>query len=73
MDNKLNFVLYFRSWDLGLDFRPTFAAIQLLKEYMCQEIGCGDGTITAVSKGLSPLRIYICTRLETSAAGIIEA
>jgi thymidylate synthase len=52
MDNKLNFVLYFRSWDLWAGFPSNLAAIQLLKEYMCQEIGCGDGTITAVSKGL---------------------
>ncbi len=52
MDNKLHFVLYFRSWDLWAGFPSNLAAIQLLKEYMCQEIGCEDGTITAVSKGL---------------------
>jgi len=51
-DGKLHFVLYFRSWDLWAGFPSNLAAIQLLKEYMCQEIGIEDGTITAVSKGL---------------------
>ena len=52
MNGKLHFVLYFRSWDLWAGFPSNLAAIQLLKEYMCQEIGVEDGTITAVSKGL---------------------
>ncbi len=51
-DNRLHFVLYFRSWDLWAGFPSNLAAIQLLKEYMCQEIGVEDGTIAAVSKGL---------------------
>jgi thymidylate synthase len=52
MENKLHFVLYFRSWDLWAGFPSNLAAIQLLKEYMCQEIGAEDGSIVAVSKGL---------------------
>jgi thymidylate synthase len=52
MNGKLHFVLYFRSWDLWAGFPSNLAAIQLLKEYMCQEIGVEDGSITAVSKGL---------------------
>jgi thymidylate synthase len=52
MDGKLHFVLYFRSWDLWAGFPSNLAAIQLLKEYMCQEIGVEDGTIVAISKGL---------------------
>jgi len=52
MEGKLHFVLYFRSWDLWAGFPSNLAAIQLLKEYMCQEIGVEDGTITAISKGL---------------------
>ncbi len=52
MDGKLHFVLYFRSWDLWAGFPSNLAAIQLLKEYMCQEIGVEDGTIVAMSKGL---------------------
>jgi thymidylate synthase len=52
MEGKLHFVLYFRSWDLWAGFPSNLAAIQLLKEYMCQEIGVEDGTITAISKGM---------------------
>jgi thymidylate synthase len=52
MDGRLHFVLYFRSWDLWAGFPSNLAAIQMMKEYMCQEIGVEDGTITAVSKGL---------------------
>jgi thymidylate synthase len=52
MDGRLHFVLYFRSWDLWAGLPSNLAAIQLLKEYMCQEIGVEDGSIVAVSKGL---------------------
>jgi len=51
-DNKLNFIVYFRSWDLWAGFPSNLAAIQLLKEYMASEIGVDDGEIIAVSKGL---------------------
>ena len=51
-DGKLNFVVYFRSWDLWAGFPSNLAAIQLLKEYMAGEIGVEDGEITAMSKGL---------------------
>jgi len=51
-DNKLNFVVYFRSWDLWAGFPSNLAAIQLLKEYMASEIGVEDGEIIALSKGL---------------------
>ena len=51
-EDRLHFVLYFRSWDLWAGLPSNLAAIQLLKEYMCHEIGVGDGSIVAVSKGL---------------------
>jgi len=51
-DNKLNFVVYFRSWDLWAGFPSNLAAIQLLKEYMASEIGVDDGELIAMSKGL---------------------
>ena len=51
-DGKLNFCLYFRSWDLWAGFPSNLAAIQLLKEYMAAEIGVEDGEIIATSKGL---------------------
>ena len=52
LDNKLNFVVYFRSWDLWAGFPSNLAAIQLLKEYMASEIGVEDGELLAMSKGL---------------------
>jgi len=51
-DDKLNFIVYFRSWDLWAGFPSNLAAIQLLKEYMSDEIGVGDGEIIAMSKGV---------------------
>ena len=51
-DGKLNFIVYFRSWDLWNGFPANLGAIQLLKEYMVGEIGVEDGEIIASSKGL---------------------
>jgi len=51
-DDKLNFAVYFRSWDLWAGFPSNLAAIQLLKEYMSSEIGVDDGELIASSKGL---------------------
>jgi len=51
-DGKLNFVVYFRSWDLWNGFPANLGAIQLMKEYMAAEIGVEDGEIIASSKGL---------------------
>ena len=52
LNNRLNFVIYFRSWDLWAGFPSNLAAIQMLKEYMAEEIGVEDGEIIAVSKGM---------------------
>jgi thymidylate synthase len=49
---KLHFMVYFRSWDLWNGFPANLGAIQMLKEYMAQEIGVADGEIIAASKGL---------------------
>ena len=51
-EGKLNFIVYFRSWDLWAGFPSNLAAIQLLKEYMAGEIGVEDGELIAMSKGL---------------------
>ena len=51
-EGKLNYVVYFRSWDLWAGFPSNLAAIQLLKEYMAGEIGVEDGELIAMSKGL---------------------
>jgi len=49
---KLHFILYFRSWDLWGGFPSNCGGLQLVKQYMADEIGVGDGEIIAVSKGL---------------------
>ena len=51
-DDALHFIVYFRSWDLWGGFPANLAGIQLMKEYMAQEIGGKDGQIIASSKGL---------------------
>jgi thymidylate synthase len=50
--NKLHFILYFRSWDLWGGFPSNLGGLQLVKQYMAEEIGVEDGEIIAVSKGL---------------------
>jgi thymidylate synthase len=52
LEGRLNFIVYFRSWDLWAGFPSNLAAIQLLKEYMASEIGVEDGELLAMSKGL---------------------
>ncbi len=51
-DRKLHFVVYFRSWDLWAGLPANLAGIQLLKEYMADEIGVEPGETIAVSKGM---------------------
>jgi len=51
-EDKLNFVLYFRSWDLWGGLPTNLGGLQLLKEYMAEEIGVKDGSLIAFSKGL---------------------
>jgi thymidylate synthase len=51
-DGKLNFFVYFRSWDLWNGFPANLGGIQLLKEYIVSCIGVEDGDIIATSKGL---------------------
>lgn len=49
---KLHFILYFRSWDLWGGFPSNLGGLQLVKQYIADEVGVGDGEIIAVSKGL---------------------
>jgi thymidylate synthase len=51
-DGKLHFFPYFRSWDLFGGFPANLAAIELMKQYMADEIGVENGEIIASSKGL---------------------
>ena len=71
-DNKLNFVVYFRSWDLWAGFPSNLAAIQLLKEYMSSEVGVDDGEIIAMSKGMH-LYEYAWELAKTTARMVSES
>lgn len=51
-DGKLNFYIYFRSWDLWGGFPSNLAGISLLQEYMAIEIGVEPGEFICTSKGL---------------------
>ncbi|MFH1031097.1 MAG: thymidylate synthase [Chloroflexota bacterium] len=51
-DGKLNFIVYFRSWDLWGGLPGNLAGIELVKQYMASEIGVENGEIIAASKGL---------------------
>ena len=51
-DGKLEFVVYYRSWDLWGGFPVNMAATQLLKEELAVALGVEDGQILALSKGL---------------------
>lgn len=59
-ERKLHFIVYFRSWDLWGGFPTNLAGIQLLKEYMADEIGDGvkPGETIALSKGLHLYDMY---------------
>jgi thymidylate synthase len=48
----LHFFVYVRSWDLWGGFPVNLASIEMMKSYMAAEIGCGNGEIVAMSKGL---------------------
>ena len=49
---KLHFFLYFRSWDLWGGFPSNLGGLELVKQYMSEEIGVGNGEIIAMSKGM---------------------
>jgi len=51
-DGRLNFIVYFRSWDLWGGLPANLAGIQNLKNYMAAEIGVDDGEMMVESKGL---------------------
>lgn len=44
-DGKLHFSVHFRSWNLWSGMPSNLACLQMVKEYMAQEIDCGDGEI----------------------------
>ncbi len=50
--DKLHFTVYFRSWDAYGGFPANVAGLQLLKEYMAEEIGVEPGKTLAYSKNI---------------------
>ena len=50
-DERLHFYVYFRSNDIWSGYPVNIAALQLMKEYMVDCIGVGDGAIIYMSKG----------------------
>ena len=46
-EGKLHFGVHFRSWNLWSAFLANLACLQVMKEYMAQEIGVGDGEMFA--------------------------
>lgn len=52
LDGKLHFIIYFRSWDLWGGLPGNLAGLQLLKEFMVEQIDCEDGCMICSSKGL---------------------
>lgn len=51
-DNKLHFIVYFRSWDLWGGLPANLPAIQALQQYMAEAIGVEHGEMLVESKGL---------------------
>lgn len=51
-ENKLHFFTYWRSWDAFGGFPVNLAGLQLLKEFMAEEIGVEPGHTVAFSKNL---------------------
>jgi len=49
---RLHFFPYFRSWDLWGGFPSNLGGLELVKQYMAEEIGVENGEIIATSKGL---------------------
>lgn len=48
----LHMFVYFRSWDLWGGFPANLAGLQMVSEYVAQEIGAKPGRLLAASKGL---------------------
>lgn len=51
-NEKLHFVVLFRSWDLWAGLPENLGGLQILKEYMADKIGIEPGETIATSKGL---------------------
>jgi thymidylate synthase len=63
---KLHFSIHFRSWNLWNGLPANLACLQLVKEYMAQQIGVGDGEmfITCLKLGLAE-SVHTIAKLRT--------
>jgi thymidylate synthase len=68
---KLHFSIHFRSWNLWNGLPANLACLQMVKEYMAEQIGVEDGEmfITCLKLGLAEsyfdlakLRLYLDTK-----------
>lgn len=65
-NNKLHFIIYFRSWDAYNGLPVNLAGLEQLKQYMASEIGVKNGSIRAFSKGVhvyEEVWPFMCERL----------
>jgi thymidylate synthase len=69
---KLHFYIYFRSWDLWAGWPSNLGGMQLLKQYMAEQIGVEDGEMICMSKGLHVYE-YCWDYLETRTGKKIKA
>lgn len=51
-NGRLEFFVYFRSWELWAGLPVNLAGIEILKQYMAEEIGVKNGRMIVASKGL---------------------
>jgi thymidylate synthase len=51
VENKLNLTSYWRSWDLAFGFPMNMGGLQLLNEWVAEEVGLPTGALVAFSDG----------------------
>lgn len=58
LNGELNMSVYFRSWDLWSGFPTNLGGLQILNEYIAQEIGVNTGKLFAASAGVHLYEMY---------------
>lgn len=58
VEGKLDISVYFRSWDLWSGFPTNLGGIQILNEFIAQEVGIPTGKMFAASAGLHLYEMY---------------
>ncbi len=64
-DGKLHFSITFRSWNLWSGLPANLACLQMVKEYMAEEIGVEDGEmfISCMKAGLDEIGFDLASRI----------